>query len=540
MLGSECKVDKKYVFNGRWRVLRGREHWLKDEVRFPPTTNANVEKVGKYRTLYGWNFAHNGVIYKKSDHNLRLALRRHFCKVYPDYPHPDPENFDKNCRTQQREWFANKTSVVRDLIKRTLGEIEFEWTMEEAAEELTKVPHKKQRLRLDAHTILLLEQTISRRVWLVTQLLKLKEDEIAKLDKYGRIIVDEGVEASLQTVPFGNHVKDCSDGKVMRYKDCEILFLKSPRPSVIADELLKIWDTKCRVKALIFSDDAVVAVEVGGKMVIINADLSSNDSCKTEALFTAFCDVYEAPDSVRNAIFGQILSNCRVMSLDNLHCMIIKPLEMFLPSGIGVTTPVNTFTWICIIIEWIDELYSHGIPDLHHLITTAERVGHKITLDVCTIREDMQFLKHSIIEDINHDYAAVINLGVVLRASGSCRGDLPGSGSIPDRARDFQHSLMNGLLRGIDYPPIRVLQPDGKLIDISSKITTNAQYDTELLETVNHTFTADAFYRRYRLTSNQILQFEEELTMLGPGKVVYSEAASAILEKDYGLKCPLL
>lgn len=547
MLGVTCKVKKMnpyhpdredYCFNGRWKIIRGQEWFVNGEFHFPPIRDQNPENIGIHRTLYGWNIAHDGVIYEQNDTNLRLAMRRHFAKVRPDYKCSEMfyDAFDGYLRRCGKAWFRKNTAKMVEIMRPHVRDREYTLTLLEGAEDLITQPHPKQKLRIDALTEAKLNDMVARKVWLVTQLIKLKPDEIAKLNKYGRVIFDMGVLASLQSVPFGNHVKDLTDGKLIRYKDCEILFLKSPKPSEICQELFNIWESKCKIKALIFSDDAVVGVLMDGVWRVINCDLSSNDSCKFRELYDAFFLAYECPREIKAAITGQIESVCRMMSLDNDICVLIKNSDLFLPSGLGITSQINTWTWFCIIVEWADKHAQIRIP--HDLIKLAENVGHKVTLDICEIPEDMQFLKHSPILSAAQVWTCVLNLGVVFRASGVCRGDLPGRGDCRERAKDFQHSLMHGLLRGIDYAPIRKLQPSGRLIDLRDKVPSKSGFDVAEEEVV-HQYTSENFYKRYRLTPTQICQLEEEISWFGYGSVLYSRAASAVLQKDYGLTTPL-
>lgn len=545
-LTTECKEYGGYEFNGRFCEIGNSGYWIDNEIRFPKTDWDESEIEIDFRTHYGWNVAHNGVINSGSDNNMRLGVRRHFAKVVPDYKCTDRfrSDFDQYLRLQQRIWFTKNGKKMVSLYLTCFGKMNFEAEMREEARTLTLLPHPKRVLRLDTEREIRYNHQISKKVWAKSVWWKPKRKEMAKPSseakpKYVRLIVDLGVAASLQTVPFATQVKKNMDGKLFRYEGCECLFLNSPSPTTITQEMLNCWGSRIPVKMLVFSDDAIIVVLIDGVYRKFNADISSNDSTKTEYFFKNFMDCTECPDEVRVAIIKQILAPIRIISTNRKYCILIRAKEMYLQSGIGITTPVNTHAWMCMFVAIVDFWYQGRITCEMDLLKACEEVGHKITLEECYEVEDLQFLKMSLCLTSKGEYFAVLNLGVILRASGVCRDNLPGKGDMATRARNFQFSLMNGLLTGINFQPLRYLQPQGELVDVDFDSVSGALRYTMSGEVVWNSYDSATFYNRYRLTPTEIEELEYHLKHTGLGETCYSPAASKILKKDYGLTVPL-
>lgn len=245
--------------------------------------------------------------------------------------------------------------------------------------------------------------------------------------------------------------------------------------------------------------------------------------------------LFDCPRDVEIALRGQIMSIIRVESYNKRHCVLLKPKEYYLQSGITATTLLNTTAWFACFLHFTDN-YSPFMD----IIKLCSDVGYTVTIDHCEIPEDIQFLKMSPVENIHGEYYAVLNLGVILRASGVSRGDLPGKGPIAQRALDFQSGIMNGMLQPIINHDLHHLNPrttsvHRKLSEVSN-LFAHLDYDG----VIRHEYTTEALTRRYRLSlDTELPEFVHSLRHSGLFHTVYNTSVDKILNKDYSLNCPL-
>ena len=173
--------------------------------------------------------------------------------------------------------------------------------------------------------------------------------------------------------------------------------------------------------------------------------------------------------------------------------------------------------------------------------------GYKVSVDEVKKFEDFQFLKMSPARDAEGEYHALLNLGVVLRASGCCRGDIPSvtkkkNRSIIEDAATFQSLLMSGMMSSFSHTYLEKLAPRGIKRDSAS--LQEARKYSNALEMVDHKdeevhIYDDAIYERYELDAFEINELHSCILESTFGTVAYSRAVDKILTKDYGLRVPL-
>lgn len=541
------ELQKKFVFNGRFKVLRGGEFWKDGEVIFPEPYPicTGYQYSNKYRTLYGWGFAHNGVVLGACNYNLRFGLRRMLCRIFPEYDCSEvfEMDYDTMLRTNLFDWVDNHYSRFRKCFKECFGEMEYYEEMFDAAKRLTKEPHPKRQLREDSHREIEQNGVIGRKVWARSVEWKQKQDEIAKLLKFIRMIVDLGCAASLQGAAWCEMAKKYLASSKFVNGNCECQFVNEPAPQSIADHLHEMWLSSRDIIMRVFSDDACIVVKENGKLIYAgNLDFRSNDMCKSKCFFNVFHDCFCTPSEIKDALMGQKMLPIRIKDCNvPKRAVLLAPEEEYEQSGGTDTTILNTFAWFLAFFTMSENVGRIQKYPVSGIIASVESVGHSVSCEECFIEQDLQFLKMSVVYDTSGNHRAMINLGVILRASGSCRGDLPGSGDISIRARDFQHNLMQGMLTGIDYAPIRLLQPAGtkyaKPLDLTSYsgVFYNVKPDSEV-----HTYCQYEFYKRYNVTQADICEFEELVARGNVGTTTHCRLVDAVLNKDYGLNCPLV
>lgn len=576
---DHCRVDKAFVYNESFRCVSGSEFFVDGEPRFPKDVPAEFRwRDGAYRTVFGPAVAHNGYTICKCNECERLALRRltacrEGCPVFErrlqqnqlralhlanlhgltgsdgtrvresttlgecDVPrlHQHCVHCDKNRELEQRSITAARR--IRDLLSRirtiyspTITE-HFTNTLDEASDHHAD-PHPKKTLRIHAWGKLL-DYGHTARLWLKDVLYKLKRVEISKVGKYGRMIGDLGVAASLQGFRLTNAVKIAQDENVIELNGGHARFVKAPSPDVLKDCFDKLINPPGRFYFVYFSDDACYSVrDKSGRVRMYNLDISSCDASHGPHVFDALIDLM--PNLSSREAMQVLVDQCklpiRIVDVDRpRRRVLLRPKSPRLYSGSTITTAINNIANLLI----CDAITAN--PDLTP-IEAAATIGYIITLDECFVPEHLQFLKHSPIRTTTGEYHPLINLGVILRLSGVAKGDLPGRGDLFRRARQFQHALLNGVAPGSSFSVIDNMRAATGVTEPQTHMTkfAEAQLADRVLASASLRFCDDSIYLRYELDGDEVTQLLHFST-LPQGWVANSPALSKVLTKDYGL-----
>jgi hypothetical protein len=211
-------------------------------------------------------------------------------------------------------------------------------------------------------------------------------------------------------------------------------------------------------------------------------------------------------------------------------------------SGSTITTLINNLANILICKAIAESVALNGPADI---VAAAARVGYVVTCEKCETPEDIQFLKHSPVVDTAGNLRAMLNLGVLLRASGVCRGELPGKKYVPEkqRAASFQHALLHGMYPRVSFQLLTNMLHQCRnthevtLRKAQARVAHKMKYKISADEAEHFSVDSKCVFARYRLTPDQIAQVENGF---GTGRYEESfanDALEKILEKDYGLKC---
>jgi hypothetical protein len=236
-------------------------------------------------------------------------------------------------------------------------------------------------------------------------------------------------------------------------------------------------------------------------------------------------------------------------------------------SGSTATTVINNLANIFIgyllgeaISKLEDRLYS--VEELASIFTLCvEKSGYIITGlspdEICQRPVDLQFLKHSPALSTTGEYRALKNLGVLLRASGSCKGDLPVDRSLTtlQRARAFQRGLIHGTYPRTSCPIFTIMlqATSGPEANASFQRLASLQLSYFSQERENErekgrprtdpniplsdeiiTFTPEAVLERYSLDADEVAAFNIFTTTTTTQHTAHS-FVTKILGKDYAL-----
>lgn len=487
--------------------------------------------------MFGPGPSHNGLIYARTNENLALATQRLTAARKPEIP-----GFHQHLQRNQEDFIRDHQPFYHMLA--SLYSAHFDsWTdMCEMAREHHDDPHQKRMLRIQAWTEIVERgrDMVEGDEWLFTHpMWKLKLAEWSKPGKFGRTIVDLATPASLAGFLYANMLKDAMAAEVIHINGGTIVFCKSPRPSALREAFGGLFEPPGRFFFVYFSDDACLAIRNPrtGRIERYNLDIQLCDASHTGALFDTLYTI--SPSYTHSAVragITQCSAPIKLLSTQDrkIKC-VIKPKSPMLYSGVTLTGGINGVanTSIALAISECDYVDGDSIR------LAGERVGYVLTgweapLDAF---EEVQFLKHSPVLDIAGDWQPVLNLGVMMRASGSCKGDLPGRGPWEPRAREFQASLMQGMYPRTHSHLIDTIKLMTGVVD--PKPLPRAVAEELAFKVVDdpdepHIYlTDDSLYRRYALNPEEISEVNDIYARMRVGQWLHSSALTKILALDY-------
>lgn len=579
-----------FISNKIFDVVGDSTYFVNGEVIFPECDHSDrIDKT--YRTRYGWNVAHNGIILANSVHNIRYGMRR-MTEAKPNLDGTPNIDRDACLNTNQHSFFAQPAQ--KDSAKRaadhfaskiseytfTQSEDKTDWLDDRGVFDETPisalqaasrtnmnnrmalVDHVKQRLR--AQATIEYDNGLEYYVDPDTQLVKsrvgykVKKDEIAKPSKYIRMIGDLGVMASLMGAALTYAMKSIMEteefASVMSEGSHTSRFMKSPTTMKLAKCFETLIDSS-DVESYYHSDDSCIAFEHKTGRLVLNVDIAKCDKSHRVPIFEQL--LLWTPPAYRwmmKICLRQLEADIIIRHpCKKCHVSVkLRPSERRLYSGSTLTTLINNLASYYLLISIarntpaMFDLPLHLVKDACALATDV--VGYGCTFDICTTENigGIQFLKYSPVHTHNHPnlvslgipYYPFLNLGVLLRASGTCRGDLPGTSktTLQKRAEQFQFQLVQGMYpRATSYVTETLKPVDNKLVlKMSVPARYNQAEESEELPSVRF---GDEVYERYSLSGEEILSFEHELSSHARyGDELYSDVAAKILEMDYGLK----
>lgn len=563
-------MDKRVPFysNGHFTPTRGKEYWTEEgELDFrtplPIYTSdhakaKNEKRDGSYRTAFGPTVHHNGKIYGDCDHNMSLALRRMTAlRKPPEWYQPEVGNSveDQRLRYESYEYYmtANQKKFLEEnapyfkaLALAYAPHFDGYLGAEIECLEHYDDPHKKKALRIQGKDELFgqyQKHTVFGTSWCDTILYKMKKDEIAKLDKYPRAIGDLGVHASLLGFRSTYYLKLAQSRETFVENGITIEFIKAPTPDDLIHVFNNLLDPPGRGYFAYFSDDSCFSVRVDGKVYIFNVDISSCDASHTEAIFKTYQSLY--PPGMQADISG-LLDQCRqpiniVSRYDSSISITLQSNRIKLWSGSTMTTGINNVANLAIACALSKAVFSGSRIDVSEQIQRAAiTAGYAVTCDICKNYWEIQFLKHSPVYDTLGRLQPMLNLGVMLRASGMCRGDLPGKKgvSIGDRAKAFQSALLKGLYPYINFPLLACMKAQCKTSytnSASEQIVKDLLQYKVVGDTETFSISGAEMCKRYQLDDHEYTELLEDFNRPMVGLCIANSACSKILKMDYGL-----
>lgn len=537
----------------QFTVLSGRKYYSATTgLSFPTLREDNgltpvpgVDADGSYRTR--WNaVAHNGVIHANSNYSYNHAFNQ---RMLIDRTDANGVSIHAEFIDRQTKFLDSKQQLF-DILKERYARYFSAWLGREKMAELHHADaHPKKTVRIAGYTERL-NSNFGERLWLRLGILiyKLKKDEIGKPGKAGRMIGDLGVEASLQGAWSTKVDKDAVKEDILLTDGgwtTRVHFCSAPTNAELTKVFAHLIQPPEDAYFVYFSDDSCYSVRTPHGVMRFNVDISSCDASHSDRLFTKFRDLHP-PGAARDdttVLVDQCRAPIRLNAPDRVGGIkmkiILQSKVARLFSGSTLTTVVNGFGNACI----AQSLHNARCTTEESIIEAASRVGYVVTVDSCRQIEDLQFLKSSPALDTSGTYRPLLNIGVLLRAFGTCKGDLPGKGPLTKEKCDaFQKGLLQGLYPYASFPFLDKLKRH--YAHAGKTRATFAEFEYKCTDT-RAVFTDEAVFKRYAVAragveyplGDDSLAGLEELCHIPFGCEHASDGADAVLLKDYGLSC---
>ena len=517
------------MYNNKFTVLKGEEFWVNNEIRFP---KGKQRRDGSFRTYFGPAVIHSGVIYENSDEDVRLAMRRLTCVRLPEQPGEHLRLMKK-----QSAWFDANRHIFLMLAERYDGEFEGWSTAFDEAFDHHADPHQKRELRIAAWEELLADgRAFADQVWVRKVLYKIKTGEFAKAGKYPRMIGDLGVTASLRGFRVTKLLKIGMFNHPLYINGGCLFFCIRPDVDTLTYVFSELITPTDRFFFVYFSDDSCISIRVSdGKILRSNLDIATCDASHGRKVFRAVTDA--TPRRARN-VTRDLVKQCELpievrSRADAKNKILLEPDEPTLYSGSTLTTSINNIANIAIGIE-ISRVED---PTLERILLAATNVGYILKGEECQRVQDLQFLKHSPVLDLQGRLRPLLNLGVLLRMSGTCHGDLPGKGPLQERAEAFQQALLQGAYPRAHFPMVDLMRHDVEVSEeMSDEVAFRLRYKVQHQDLDAHWYAdSRSVNLRYRLDQYEAMWLEDVFAHGGYRDFYAHPALDKILQKDYGL-----
>lgn len=534
---------KPYRDGGRFKLVSGKAYFGPDGVNFPESKIRDKE----YVTVFGPCFAHPGRRYKLDDVGLRGAVTRLTCAREPDRP-----GLHEELRNKQFENYGN--SPVFEDFSRWLVSILREDALEVAPDEWrlswVHADHPKRELRIRTHIELYHDGRVTHPTWMSEVKYVCKSGEVLPGGKYLRATGDLGCPATAKAAYMMDKIKGAFSKKYRTTNGSSFQFVKKPERDGLISTFQDILSMREDMSMKCFSDDGIIGINTPQGRYMANTDISACDGSNFDPPFLYLKNIMlEAgffAEDVRG-VFEQCKAKCSIKSirdtLDKLtrkRKIILKPKFYTLYSGSTLTTLINNCANFGIFAAVLDELppfAERKIDEMSDLISRASfKVGYLVKCQRCYEPEDLQFLKISPTY-VDGELDVFLNLGVMLRNLGVCKGDLPGRGEIKTRAELFYSDVVKSYVHAGDHIITDALRTKvlATKLDVGQRNRWYQEATSLKIEgPVRNRIPTSALAARYKVSEGELEYFADQIHDTSTGEIVVSKVLDAIFAADYG------
>jgi hypothetical protein len=542
------KEELLYEFNGKWRFDgKGWKDNALDVTVLPPYHG------GGYDTHF-MSITSDVETHLVCPEHVRNMSTRVFGKRKPERPglHDECVANQKDNIREFREYSEHLIEPVRQYI---LDRLPTDWNrlLDEAVE---NAPPEKRKAYAINREELRLECKFAQIESYLTNLNEKaprneykQKGEKAKAGKASRQIVNLGIKATLVGSVLLKLMKEAFE-KYMTLPEGSVRFVKRVNRTEMDQWAQTIADgPEGDFAGFVHSDDGSFVARDEFGLHRVDVDISGCDSSHGDIIFETFTNFF--PDSWQwlvRILDAQIMRTCKIyLGKKCINGPTATPLERYLPSGHIYTTAINTLVLFSIMRGCHQQqAFTKDAVELLGI-----RYGYILSVDIWPNTNGPMFLKHRIVQT-HSGYRAVLALGVFLRSLGRCRGDLPGYGPLPERAREFLYNFICSYAHGVEVPFLEEMKQTfarrkrtfrgAKTLRgfraIEDLVKKEFSYKHDMLDDAQPIkITDEEFLSSYLpvATSDQLLGMAHSLKDLRIGDRYRSRGTEAVLKADYGL-----
>lgn len=490
-----------------------------------------------YETQFGPRVSCNSQVYDKTVNNTCYALRRLLGKRKPLIPgHCDSLYANQAINLtdpEMVETFKHYSTQIGTLT------VEYSTALQEQEEHYAD-PHTKRSARINAFTNAYNEGRLlynhSCGVGRSSDFVELSmKIETAKDGKIPRGVVDIGLNASLIVFRAAQILKQAVADTTFSVNGVNIHFVKTSSYADLKRGFDLMWRPTARITMLVFSDDVtMVHVDPTGAITYYDLDISSCDKSHSQHLFNLVRVM--TPEHLKvdmELALEQLRQPLRVRNpTKRREYFELVPRWETLYSGSVLTTIVNVVAGFACGVNY-SKLQTISTTTLQQASNAA---GYDMTITPHKKFEKVQFLKHSPAKDKTGEWQPALNLGVLLRASGHVKGDLPGRGSVRDRALAQHGAQLLCSYPNTHFPLINTARQrhtytTEEAMAIALKTVKSDPTGWPHLE-----FTDDAILERYDLTALSAHGIRAFFLHATYQHVLASPDLEHVLHTDYGMR----
>lgn len=387
-------------------------------------------------------------------------------------------------------------------------------------------PHPKRALRIKAWDVCLNAGTLD---GVSHACGKMKQFEWAKPGKVPRLFVDMGYRSVLAAGYVMEHIKSAFEHLDPDVRYCGHVSKEALREvfsELISPDLFKYW---------YHSDDSCVAIQCVDGTFRANVDISSCDGSHTDVPFEILQHMANQAgvgDQMRRSL-DQLLNPLTIRDDDGNIILQAVPSWKVLYSGHTATTAINNIANHCMGLSLRSRVEGRPLrlDECEELIrTNAEELGYIVTVEVCTVVQSIQFLKHSPTENGE----PWVNLGVLIRSFGSTHGDFPGRGDLASRAEEWCSGIVASYVHAGDSSILTSLRRRFNK-RVSSKVKSFVDKETRHHGYCGVTVSDEDICARYNVDLADVRHMCHLIENMEIGSFYSCILSRAAMEIDYGL-----
>jgi hypothetical protein len=298
------------------------------------------------------------------------------------------------------------------------------------------------------------------------------------------------------------------------------------------------------------SDDIITWWQCEDGLLGANIDISQCDLSQTEAVFEQALRI--VPVKYRQ-VMETLITQCKLDLQIGVGPgkLVFRPTRPVEYSGSVLTTLLNNLASFAIslaLLEGVNAMITGTrtmamVRDALALI--LPNLAWKVEIEFWRRYEDAQLLKHSPCLTEQGDWYPVLNLGVIFRAMGRTRFDLPGSGPVEARARDFMWCWTKGLVHAGEHDITHALRAKYTAVDrnvngaISKQMWIAARMDATHFvcsSTTQHPqLLSTSLVARYECGLGDLAEAVSLIEASNFGDILSCQLMNQALKKDYGV-----